>query len=85
MFSFLVVAYFASVDNTPAHACLSQGGTDTVDNMEAATFVEDGSVVLAGYTAGDWGMKNLGNYDFAAVKLSADTGEELSRFQVPFP
>jgi len=61
-----------------------QDGTDTVDHVNAVSFVEDGSVVLAGHTGGDWAARSAGHYDFAAVKLSAETGEELSRFQVPY-
>lgn len=40
------------------------------------------SVVLAGRTGGDWAAVNAGGSDFAAVKLSADDGSELWRFQV---
>lgn len=40
------------------------------------------SVVLAGRTEGDWATANAGGSDFAAVKLRADDGSELWRFQV---
>ncbi|CAN0445846.1 unnamed protein product, partial [Ectocarpus fasciculatus] len=48
--------------------------------VNAVTVVEGGPIVLAGYTAGDWAISNLGSLDFAAVTLSLD-GEEISRFQ----
>ena len=50
--------------------------------MGAAVDVDGSSVVLAGRTAGDWAAVNAGGSDFAAVKLSADDGSELWRFQV---
>lgn len=42
----------------------------------------NGSVVMAGYTSGDWdGEVHAGGDDFAAVKLDAD-GNEVWRWQV---
>ena len=44
---------------------------------------DDDSVVLAGYTAGNWSGVHSGEFesDFAAVKLDAE-GKELWRWQV---
>lgn len=41
----------------------------------------DGSIVLAGYTTGDWDGAAAGITDFAAVAVDED-GEELWRWQV---
>lgn len=41
----------------------------------------DGSILLAGYTAGDWDGVNAGGWDFAMVALTADGQEELWRWQ----
>lgn len=41
-------------------------GTEIFGNLAAA---EDGGVVLAGPTYGNWSGENAGEYDFAAVKL----------------
>lgn len=49
--------------------------------FDAATMGLDGSVVLAGYTGGDWASPNAGGNDFAAVKLDAD-GMLLWQWQV---
>lgn len=49
-----------------------QNGTSSADMFDAATMGLDGSVVLAGYTGGDWASPNAGGNDFAAVKLDAD-------------
>lgn len=51
--------------------------------MGAAVDVRGSSVVLAGRTGGDWAAVNAGGgSDFAVVKLRADDGSELWRFQV---
>lgn len=42
---------------------------------------EDGSVVVAGLTHGNWGAANLGSGDFAAFKLDAN-GTLLWKWQV---
>lgn len=42
---------------------------------------EDNSVVMAGYTYGDWNATNAGSRDFAACKLDAD-GTLLWKWQV---
>lgn len=41
----------------------------------------DGSIVLAGYTNGDWAGEMVGQTDFASVALDED-GAELWRWQV---
>lgn len=54
------------------------------DAVEAVMMDEDGSVVLVGYTNGDWigdTSTLLDNADFAAAKLDPD-GNELWRWQV---
>ncbi|CAM9931836.1 unnamed protein product, partial [Ascophyllum nodosum] len=61
-----------------------QGGTDGDDYMYSVVVGNDGSVVVAGYTAGSWACANLGEVDFAAVKLDKD-GKELWRWQEGTP
>ncbi|CAN0076073.1 unnamed protein product [Pylaiella littoralis] len=58
-----------------------QNGTDKYDKFSAMVMLEDGSVVLAGQTFGNWaGTNNNDSSDFAAVKLDA-SGNELWRWQ----
>ena len=45
---------------------------------------KDGSVLLAGYTWGDWNGTNAGGRDFAACQLDAN-GTEIWRWQVNMP
>lgn len=59
----------------------SQGGTELYDIFSPVVLGKDGSMVLAGYTFGDWAAGNAGEEDFAAVKLDSD-GVELWRWQV---
>lgn len=66
--------------NTPCLRCL-QAGTDGNDWIWGVDITDDGAVILAGDTAGDWAGTNAGEDDFAAVKLSADGVEEW-RWQV---
>lgn len=47
----------------------------------ACTAFDDGSVILAGTTEGDWGQESSGGADFAMVKLNA-LGFEEWRWQV---
>lgn len=47
----------------------------------AARARPDGSIILAGYTDGDWDGEVVGLSDFAAVALDED-GVELWRWQV---
>lgn len=49
--------------------------------MTAAAVAQDGSIILAGSTAGDWNGSIVGTRDFAAVRLDVD-GTELWRWQV---
>lgn len=58
-----------------------QGGTEYDDYITCAVMGPDDSVVLAGYTRGNWSTENGGGVDFAAVKLDAD-GREVWRWQV---
>ena len=61
-----------------------QNGTDEREEIRAAAVGEDGSVVLAGYSYGNWSGASAGdtrNADFVAVKLDVD-GKELWRWQV---
>lgn len=61
---------------------LLQNGTINEDKISAvASGGDDGSVVLAGSTAGNWDIVNRGYEDFAAVKLDAN-GTVLWHWQV---
>ena len=51
------------------------------DYCYAVAMADDGSVVVGGYTEGDWSGDNAGDNDFVAVKLDA-TGEEVWVWQV---
>ncbi|CAN0100846.1 unnamed protein product, partial [Sphacelaria rigidula] len=57
-----------------------QEGTPLADKIFATAVTEDGSIILAGYTEGNWGGTSAGGSDMAAVKLSSD-GELLWRWQ----
>lgn len=59
----------------------SQGGTAADDVAKSVALGVDNSIVLGGYTAGNWDGPNAGLNDFAAVKLDAN-GTELWRWQV---
>lgn len=58
-----------------------QDGTAGVDNATGIALAEDGSAVLSGSTTGDWNATNLGQTDFAALKLDVD-GTLLWKWQV---
>ena len=58
-----------------------KGGTNVGDYCYAVAMADDGSVVVGGYTEGDWSGDNAGDNDFVAVKLDA-TGEEVWVWQV---
>ena len=58
-----------------------KGGTDETDVCYGVAMADDGSVVVAGYTWGDWDGVNAGGYDFVAIKLDA-AGEEVWVWQV---
>ena len=60
-----------------------QNGTGEEDLFHAATSSDSDSVVLAGYTFGNWDDEAKGG-DFAAVKLDSQ-GTELWRWQVREP
>lgn len=51
------------------------------DFLTGVAIGHDDSVVLAGYTTGDWNAENAGGTDFVAVKLDAD-GNEVWTWQV---
>ena len=59
-----------------------QTGTAGEDSFNAAALTHNNSVVLAGYTYGNWNG-NVGGGDFAAVKLDSE-GNELWRWQVRY-
>lgn len=61
-----------------------QDGSDYNDEFFAAAIGNDGSVVMAGYTEGNWSTTNagdLGTRDFAAAKIDAD-GVLIWKWQV---
>lgn len=59
-----------------------QDWSTTTDTFVASVMGHDGSVVLAGVTAGPWrGSHAGGAFDFAAVKLDS-SGDEVWRWQV---
>lgn len=58
-----------------------KGGTEEDDYCYGVAMAGDDSVILAGYTYGDWGAVNAGDSDFVAVKLDA-AGEEIWVWQV---
>lgn len=58
-----------------------QDGTSGDDKLHAAATAEDGSVLMAGWTSGNWDGAKGGFYDFVAVKLDAD-GNVLWNWQV---
>lgn len=65
-------------------AAFSEGGTAGEDVITGATPLQDGSVLLVGYTFGDWDegiSATLDKRDFAAVQLDAN-GNEVWRWQV---
>lgn len=63
--------------------CL-QDGTSLKDRFFASAMCKDGSVILAGYSEGDWAEANAGGSDFTAVKLDFAVGTEIWRWQVSF-
>lgn len=50
--------------------------------MSASTVTVDGNVVLAGYTIGNWSGISSGWDNAAVMKLDAEDGEVLWRYQV---
>ena len=51
---------------------LSQDGTVSTDYVMAIAMGDDGTVVLVGYTYGDWSTTNAGSSDCVAMKLNGD-------------
>lgn len=49
-----------------------QGGTSANEISLGIDIGEDGSVILSGYTEGDWAGTNAGDWDFVAMKFSAE-------------
>lgn len=80
----VIISHKPLVDaTTRAAPCNWQDGPADGDNeFYACTFLGDGSVVLGGYTNGEWDGPNNGGRDFAMVKLNA-LGLEEWRWQVP--
>lgn len=64
-----------------AGAYVAQDGTRDTDNCNAVASDADGSIIVAGYTTGNWGTINEGGFDFFALALDAD-GEVLWTYQV---
>lgn len=56
-------------------------GTEERDVLDGVAVGQDGSIVMAGSSAGAWTTKHDGLGDFVAVKLDAN-GTELWRWQV---
>ena len=88
-FNSSLAAYYRIVDN-PSNlpgpmpvALYLQNGTSEVDEIYAAVVVEGDTVVLAGYTFGNWTRAHGGDNDtdFAAVKLDGE-GNYLWSWQV---
>lgn len=66
------------------HTCMhhnGQDGTNEVDSWNTAAAGDNGTIILAGYTAGAWNGLQAGSKDFAAVMLYADKTEKW-RWQV---
>lgn len=58
-----------------------QNGSGSFDVANAIAMKDDGSVVVAGSTAGDWDIPSIGGRDFAAFSLDAN-GDLLWKWQV---
>ena len=72
------------VSKTCISSCLDspiQDGTDKDDIWRAVAMGEDGSVILAGYTCGNWVTTQVGECDVAVVKLDLN-GTLLWTWQV---
>lgn len=63
------------------HVLCWQDGTEAFDSISAAVIGDDASVVLAGYSSGNWSGIAPGRAEVAAVKLDANANE-LWRWQV---
>lgn len=49
-----------------------QDGTEENDKIFAVAAVDDGSVIIAGYTEGSYGAVNSGSADVVAVEIDRD-------------
>lgn len=58
-----------------------QDGTEASDKIFAAAAVDDGSVIISGYTEGSYGAVNSGSTDFVAVEVDSD-GSLVWKWQV---
>lgn len=63
------------------HAVCGQDGTSAADKLFGAAILDDDSVVVTGYSEGDWAETNAGGSDFCAARLDAN-GSEMWRWQV---
>lgn len=79
----------AHVDKKTKHTCAAffhsyhhpQDGTAGEDRLRGVSVQADTSILLAGYTAGDWDGMNAGGWDCTLVALLANR-EEVWRWQV---
>lgn len=51
---------------------IDQEKTGKAGQLQDLAIWEDGSVIFAGYTEGDWNVTHIGGGDFAAGKLNPD-------------
>lgn len=58
-----------------------EGSSSADDVMFGAAETSDGSIILCGYTEGNWTAAIQGDYDYAVVKLDSN-GEVVWRRQV---
>lgn len=66
--------------HTHVAPCFRQEGTSLADEGAASVMAADGSVILVGFTSGNWTIENVGNVDFAAAKVDPES-EEVWRWQ----
>ncbi|CAM9534982.1 unnamed protein product [Ectocarpus sp. 12 AP-2014] len=57
-----------------------QDGTSVADKLFGAAILDDDSVIVTGYSEGDWAETNAGGSDFCAARLDAN-GSEMWRWQ----
>lgn len=58
-----------------------QNGTEEDGYIEAAIGVDDGSVIIAGYTYGSYGAVNVGSSDFLVAKIGSN-GNPVWQWQI---
>lgn len=74
--------YWLSNVPTAPHFCIRWQDAGTGREVgRGLAIADDGSILLAGYTTGDWDGENAGLQDFAAVKLDSYSNESW-RWQV---